>query len=111
MGIDMKTEAELVAAHADVSEICKIIEVGKPLFLLIERRTPWGTCPLTGFCKLVVKISVGMAKRPPTQKVLLFGTPQTLVVTKGDGENGQALKRQKLNIEEQPKVSSLLTDY
>lgn len=26
MGIDMKTKNELVAAHADVAEICKIIE-------------------------------------------------------------------------------------
>lgn len=36
MGIDMKTKNELVAAHTDVSEICKIIEADSLGYLSIE---------------------------------------------------------------------------
>ena len=36
MGIDMKTKNELVAAHTDVAEICKIIEADSLGYLSIE---------------------------------------------------------------------------
>lgn len=98
MGIDMKTKNELVAAHADVTEICKIIEADSLGYLSME-----------GLLKVCAEGSEGQNGMDHYKGLLNFYFQLveclTLLVTSEEGEVSEApaLKRQKLD-KAKPKV-------